>query len=192
MRILSIIFCCLLLVCCKTVQHKKTDILDQDINLLSPEKSYEDLETEALNAIEKAQSVGASKLAPITFSKAKKELELARNIIKIEKNNYDKAIFHIHRARYLAQRSKWLAELNIIFKKERLSYEQIGLWYQEQLEKIAEPFGEKIMFDVSNNDVLHSVKEKIKSMIDYTSELEKKIVELNQKLAETVGEKDAR
>lgn len=169
-------------------------------------KGFLDLEIRALKidvsksaeqAYEDAIAIGADKLAPQTLSLAKKELSIAKNIIEAEKTNYEKAKFHAQKAEYLSLRAKGLAELAILFKNEKLSKEQIGLWYQDQIEKIFEPYNENISFDVSNSDLITRLKNKTKNTLDYVADLEKrnnqaerKITDLKDKLAESLSEND--
>ncbi len=134
--------------------------------------SFADLELRALkvnisekaeNAYEAALKSKADRLAPITLKNAKSELDVARKIIDIEKENYEKAQFHAERARYLATRAKYIAEILTGFNKEKLTQEQIVLWYQDQLQQLHTSLPGTIAFDLPNRDVVAAFESNIRA-----------------------------
>ncbi len=128
----------------------------------------------AEKAYEQALEANAQKLAPKTLKAAKSELDIARKIIELEKENFDKAQFHAEQARYLAMRAKFIAELVTGFKKEKLSDEQVILWYQTQLNQIHNQLPTVIKFDKSNNDVVESFAAELASISSDLKRLEAK------------------
>lgn len=130
----------------------------------------------AEKAYEQAKDAGAKKLAPITLKSAKSELEIARRIIDVEKENYTKAQFHAERARYLAMRAKYIAELATGFKKEKLTDEELILWYQTQLETLHRSLGFDIRFDKTDKEVIEKFASDIKQNVADLRDLETKTV----------------
>ncbi len=164
-------------------------------------ESFADLEKKALqeNVSEKASAAydeavkaNALRLAPITMEKAKRELEVAKQIIEIEKDNYEKALFHSKSARYFAHQAKNIADLLTAFNKEKLTGERIILWYQDQLSQIHRThLPEGISFDKANREVVAELEEKITSLSNevanlgaFTVAAEREIDEKNRVLAQ--------
>ncbi len=128
----------------------------------------------AEKAFEQAQEAQAHRHAPITLKAAKNELDIARKIIDVEKENFEKAQFHAEQARYLSMRAKYIAELVVGIKKERLSEEQFVLWYQSQLEQVHEGLPTVIKFDKSNTEVVERFAAELKRISADLNTLEAK------------------
>lgn len=130
----------------------------------------------AEKAYEQALEASAQKLAPITLKSAKNELDIARKIIEVEKENFDKAQFHAEQARYLAMRAKYIAELVVGFKNERLTDEQMILWYQTQMEEVHSGLPTAIKFDKSNKDLVDTFSGEVKGVVADLRSIEAKML----------------
>ena len=179
----------------------RTQGIKQNVELA---KSYSKLELLALKsslsepaerAYKAAKDAHARRLAPITLANAKRELEMAREVIDMERANYDKAQYHAERARSQAMRALYISELLTEFKEENFSEEQIVLWYQEQLHNIHRPLPTDLHFDVVNKMVVEGFSEEVESLYKNLKQAElravvseKKIAMLSEKIANTVGD----
>lgn len=162
---------------------KKIEGLKENASLAS---SYAALELRALKvtvsdkaerAYENALKSNAQRLAPLTMKDAKNELDVARKIIDLEKDNYEKAEYHAERARYLATRARYIAEILTGFIKEKLTQEQVVLWYQDQLRDIHASLPTEIPFDRANRDVVSGFAAELRThgsqLAEQSSDLER-------------------
>lgn len=123
-----------------------------------------DLSENASKAYEAALAIKAHRMAPETMQKAKSELSIAQKIIDLEKD-YDKAKTHAEQALYLASRARYITELIIGFKKEKMTQEQMLLWYQDQLEQVHQGLDSPLSFAQPNREVIASLNESIRSQL---------------------------
>jgi outer membrane protein OmpA-like peptidoglycan-associated protein len=135
-------------------------------------------------AYDEAIAAASKRLAPKTLKKAQNELQVAKKILDIEKSNYDKAQFHAERARYLAQRAKHIADLLTGFKKEKLTDEEIVLWYQEQLEQIHHPLPTDLPLDLANKEVINFFKNEITNLASNLKNVEQRALSAEEKINE--------
>jgi OOP family OmpA-OmpF porin len=138
---------------------------------------------QAEKAYKDAVAAQAKRLAPLTLKSAKRELDIARNILDVERSNYSKAKFHADRAKYLSLRAKHIAELLASFKADKLSDEQVVLWYQDQLAKIHTPMPEELNFDMQNRAVVNTFENDIANHIQNLKEAEARALVSEKKIA---------
>lgn len=170
--------------------------LEQNVELA---RLYSELEVKALKAglaehadksYQEALKAGAEKFAPITLKKAKNELEVAKKIVEIEKGNYDKARVHADLAKKLSKKAKYISEILVGFKKEKLSNEEIILWYQDQLSLVHKPLPTDLSFDMSNKDVVENFQAEIANSLQNLQNLESRAVASERKTAKLSHEMD--
>lgn len=135
---------------------------------------YEQLELAALKegTVEAAQAViadaknkGAAKHAPKTFKLAKDEMKLAESVLEADRTKTDKANAHAKRAKYLAEQSISVTELIKDFDRRDFTREDAVLWYQSQLTEISAPLAEPLPFNEPNRNVVLSLQQSIKDLM---------------------------
>lgn len=168
---------------------EKNALLTNEFNALHLKALKTSIAEQADQAYKEAVSAGANRLAPLTLKSAKNELDIAKRILDVEKENYPKAQFHAERAKYLALRAKYISDVLVGFKTDKLTEEQIVLWYQDQLAKIHTPMPEEISFDAPNRDVVSTFENDLANHMTNLKEsearaliAEKKIALLSEKL----------
>lgn len=134
---------------------------------------YSDLEKNALEkgvvelaklAFEQAKKLEAEKYAPKYFDKAKKELNLALEILETDRTRTDQANEHAKLASKWAKNAGQISALSKTFKLRDYSYEDTVVWYWQQLELINEPFQDDIDFEEPNNIVIQGMRKKISDL----------------------------
>lgn len=152
----------------------------------------ESVVSRASSAYDEAVRAHALRLAPITMQKAKSEIDIAKQIIEVEKDNREKATFHGRRALYFALQAKNIADTLIAFNKERLTDERKVLWFQDQLSQVHKAHSpDGVSFDKANREVVAELEEKVASLVAKVRNLKetniaagRKIVEKEHALAE--------
>ncbi|RJP79455.1 MAG: hypothetical protein C4522_10100 [Desulfobacteraceae bacterium] len=136
-------------------------------------RAYSDLEKIALEkgvielaqlAFEQAKELEAEKYAPQYFDKAKKELNLALEILETDRTRTEKANEHARLASKWAKNAGQISELSKSFTLRNFSYEDTVVWYWQQLELINEPFQDTIDFEQPNHIVIQSLQTKISTL----------------------------
>jgi outer membrane protein OmpA-like peptidoglycan-associated protein len=117
-------------------------------------------------AFEQAKYIDADDWAPKTFQLAKEELNIAISTLRMDPANIDKANEHAKRASALAKKACEIADLARTFERRKYSHEDMLLWYWQQLTKINEPFENELNFEQPNRTVIHSLRDKIRSLVD--------------------------
>jgi OOP family OmpA-OmpF porin len=147
---------------------------------------------QADQALDEATKAGAKKLAPITLANAKNELDIAKKIIQVEKGNLPKAQFHATRAKYQAMRAKYIAELVSNFKSEKLTKEQIVLWYQDQLRQIHAAMPDELSFDKPNRKVVEEFEQDLSAQLNNLKESDTRAIAAEKKIAKLSGMLEAK
>lgn len=175
---------------------EKNATLATGFSALEVKALKENISERAEKAYADAVQANAKNLAPLTLENAKNELDVAKQIIDNKKQDYDKAQYHAERAQYLAKRAKNIANLLTGFKKEKLTQEQIILWYQDQLAQIHQAVPTDIRFDTDNKTTVLAFEQDLVRAIANLNSLqgravdsERKMAQLSEKLLSNVGDK---
>ena len=171
------------------LEHEKVE----DAKVLREEliKEYTALELASLQraitqkaeaAISVAKEQGADEHTPNTFKLAQDELSLAINVLSTERTRTDKAQVHADNSVYLAHKSIYLTEIVKDAERRDYSYEELALWYQEQLKLINQPFGDKIAFDKTNHEIVLDIQKKINQKIKAKKETEEALAVANTEI----------
>jgi len=153
-------------------------------------KHYADLELKALkkgtvqkarDAIAHARSTGANKLAPRTYQSAQESLAAAISILEADRTARDRAEAAAQLAMIQAERSENVSEIVRDFKRRDFEPEDIVLWYQDQLSKVATPLDKPMNFNEPNKKTVGDLQDYIASLMKDRQRL----AETDTALAET-------
>ncbi len=114
----------------------------------------------ARNSIVFAKRANADDYASKTFQLAEDELKLATEVLNADRHQTEKANKHALRAKRLADRSRYIADLVKSFSRRDYSKEDIILWYQQQLTIVNEPYADELFFDRSNHEEISQLRER--------------------------------
>ncbi|MCJ7616128.1 MAG: OmpA family protein [Desulfobacterales bacterium] len=148
-------------------------------------KSYSELEIKSLKktgvlAVAEATFAqleinNAEDIAPRTFQQAKKELDFAMSILKADRTQTKKANAHADLASKLAGKANQITDLVKMFKRRDYSYEDIVLWYHEQLNHINEPLQGEVDFTQPNRIIVRSLTEKVGACVKNLEDSQKAV-----------------
>lgn len=136
-------------------------------------KSYAKLELKSLQgtttknaeeAIAEAKEAQAEEYAPKTLKLSQEELALALNILGTGRTQTEKSARHAAKSVYFANKSIQISK--IVQELDAKSLEEVLLWYQTQLETLYAPFGDKLLFDQENGEVIKQIRNEIAMQIE--------------------------
>ncbi|WP_455233807.1 OmpA family protein [Thiogranum longum] len=160
----------------------------EELELLSLKEGTVDT---AVATLAKAKENGAAKYAPKTYKLAEEELALAQSVLDADRTKTEKANAHAARATWLANRSIGVTELIRDFDRRDYSREDVVLWYQAQLDEIAEPMETALPFDKSNRDVVTSMQGSVSDLIKQRDETAAARSQYEQELSLTAEQEAA-
>jgi hypothetical protein len=108
-------------------------------------KRYSELELKALKkgtveaakaAIAQAKKSDAEEYAPKTLKEAEEEKKLVSVVLEADRTQTEKASAHAQKTIWLANRASAITELAKHFESKEFSWEDMILWYQDQLAKV--------------------------------------------------------
>jgi outer membrane protein OmpA-like peptidoglycan-associated protein len=137
----------------------------------------------AKETIASARKQGADDLAPKTLAQAQQQLDLAQSTLDADRSQRDKADQYATGAITLAERAANITELVRDFDRRDFSHEDIVLWYQGELSKIASAAGENPTFAEPNRDTVGRLQTRVTALNEADVQKGKTIDELNAQLA---------
>lgn len=145
------------------VREKRSEILAlySDIELKALKKGSVEA---AKAAIAQAEKANAGKWAPKTFKLAKEQIKLVTSVLDADRTETDKARAHAAKTVWLAGRAVAIKAMAQQFKEKDYTFEDMLLWYQAQLEVLAQPLGEPLPFDQENRIVILAVRDDIENL----------------------------
>ena len=170
-------------------RNQESGAKDRRPNLI---KSFSDIEIKTLKegtvaiakaSFKRAESQGADKHAPKTYQRAEKELNLAISTLEEDPNQLEKANEYARTADRLSKDSQEITELAKIFDRRKYEYEDIILWYQQQLAEINIPLKTELNFSQPNRIVVGSIRDNIASLVQAQKD-DLEIIDKQQKFIE--------
>jgi len=169
-------------------QEKLEEAKSANLGLLNAYASFESLAqdkervNEAEAALKRAEDKNADEYVPRTFQLAKEELQSARSSLGADHQDIDSIGEHTANAINLAERAIKLTDLAKDFDDHDFEYEDMLLWYQQQIEKIGTALGAIPPFDKGNQEVIDSIRNGIASLVRDNANLALQVDQLRQEL----------
>lgn len=144
---------------------------------LRPElrQAYADLELKAVKegtaqrakaAIARAKDNDANKLAPKTFKSAQESLAASISILEADRTARDRAEAAAQQAVIDAERSETISEMVRDFERRDSTPEDIVLWHQDELSKLAAPLNKTLMFNEPNKQTVAGLQQDITALVE--------------------------
>lgn len=140
----------------------------------------------AKNALSLAKDNKSNKYAPKTFAAAEHELSLATSILDSDIQSKDRAQQHAAKAEYLAEASISISDTVKEFRENEYSFEDIVLWYHQQLEKATSPLQQDIALNVPNQHLVKSISDSINDVVNEREALKLALNESDQRYTDAV------
>ena len=170
----------------------------EDAKSIRPElrQRYADLELKSVKegtvqrakaAIARARDNDAHKLAPKTFKSAEESLAAAVSVLEADRTARDRAEVAAQQALTKAERSEYISEMVRDFDRRDYTSEDIVLWYQDQLAKLAGPLDKKLTFNETNKDTVGGLRQDIAALVQdrqHLAETEGSLAKANAAIAE--------
>ncbi|MDH4229493.1 MAG: OmpA family protein [Nitrospirota bacterium] len=118
----------------------------------------------ARQAIADAERAGARKHAPKTLAMAEQEMALALSVLDANRDDRAKADQNAVTAAYLAARATQIVDLAQQFERRDYTTEDMILWYQGQLETVAQPLGTPLAFNHEDKRVVRALRDEIAAL----------------------------
>lgn len=119
---------------------------------------------QAQQAIGNAAEAGARRYAPRTLAMAEQEMALALSVLDANRDDRAKADQNARNAVYLAARATAISDLAQQFERRDYTAEDMILWYQGQLETVAQPLGTPLRFDLEDKRVVRALRGEVAAL----------------------------
>lgn len=146
---------------------------------------------QAQRAIEIAKRAGAEVYAPKTYALALEEVKLAQSVLDADRTSRDKAARHAQQAQYHARRSNEITDIIKNYRGSDFTYEDIVLWYQEQLSRVAEQVEPNVRYDQPNKQVISSLAASVGAAGPQVATLQAQLKQAEDQIAALTLEKDS-
>ncbi len=138
-------------------------------------QAYADLELKSVKegtvqrakaAISRAKDNDAHKLAPKTFKSAQESLAASISILEADRTARDRAEAAARQALINAERSETVSEMVRDFDRRDSTPEDVVLWHQAELAKIAAPLNKTLTFNEPNKQTVAALQQDISTLVE--------------------------
>ncbi len=162
-------------------------------------KRYSQLELDALKgatveqakiAFQLAKTQKVDKLAPKTMQQAADQIQMAEKVLEVDRRATEEASKHADEAIHLTAKATQIVNLVHHFKQNKMSEEEIILWYQSQLSHVIATIEPDPPFTLSNQIVISELRRQVDMVMRDNAALLQQLEVLEQSYAQEMAKKE--
>lgn len=142
-------------------------------------------------AIDEAKRAGAEAYAPKTYALALEEVGLAQSVLDADRTSREKAARHAQQAQYHARRATEITDIIKNYRNSDFSYEDIVLWYQDQLSRAVVQVEPNVRYDQPNKQVINGLATSMGAAGPEVAMLQAQLKQAEEQIAALTLEKDS-